>query len=178
MSESANSNFHAQQLGYFPHLFSDEERDEIAKWGARAAGLTDGTITPASEKEQRFVETAKAMVPPTTRFQRVWLRYLQAVDIQTKWRECERQLATNSNLLSTANLKIEQLEEDVIRLTKWGKTALKQQEQAKVNFTSRIDCLKVRIRVLEDQYLPKENAQPKSNPDNWGGWVDDWREQK
>lgn len=73
----SSSTFNLQTLGYFPHYFSDEEREALIQWGAHAAGLTDGSIAPVSVKEIQFVEVVRGHSPPATRFQRAWLRYLQ-----------------------------------------------------------------------------------------------------
>lgn len=123
MSDLEGSSFRLQQLGYFPYFLSDEELGALIKWGAHAAGLTDGSIEPTTVKEKQFAEVARGTRPPATRFQRVWLRYLQAVDIQTKWRESEQNLNIVTRRLGTANNQIEQLQEDVVRLTKLWKYA-------------------------------------------------------
>ncbi len=136
MSELEIPAFQLQQLGYFPHFFSDEERDALKKWGVHAAGLTEGAILPTSDRENKFVEVAKGKAPPLTRFQRIWLRYLQAIDIQTKWRESERKLITTTSLLSMANLQIEQLQGDVVRLTKLWEFARNPGVSAAINFSN------------------------------------------
>ncbi len=68
----------------FPHYLSDEEQAELVKWGTHATGLTDGSTAPTSLKELVFVEVAKGIRPPETRFQRLWLRYLQAVAMDAR----------------------------------------------------------------------------------------------
>lgn len=123
MFNSESSDFQINQLDYFSYLFSDEERDALKRWGAQATRLSEGSVLPTSDKETNFVEVTKGKAPPLTRFQRLWLRYLQAIDIQTKWRESERKLIATISLLSEANCKIELLQEDVIRLTKLWKFA-------------------------------------------------------
>jgi uncharacterized protein YifE (UPF0438 family) len=133
VSDLECSSFRLQQLGNFPHFFSDEERDALNKWGAHAAGLADGSIEPTTVKEKQFVEVARGTRPPATRFQRVWLRYLQAVDIQTKWRETEQNLNIVNRRLDTANNQIEQLQEDVVRLTKLWKLASDSGDTQKVD---------------------------------------------
>jgi len=115
-----SSSFYLQPLGYFPHFFSEDERQALSTWGPHAAGLTDGSIQPVSEKESQFVEVAQGRLVPATRFQRIWLRYLQAVDIQTQWRQCARDLVVCINALDAANLQIEHLKYEVNRLKIWG----------------------------------------------------------
>lgn len=163
MSESAKSTFYLQQLGYFPHLFSDEERDALVKWGAHAAGLTDGSIKPASGKEIQFVDAAKAKKPPTTRFQRVWLRYLQAVDMQTSWRDCEKKLAATAAQLSAANSKIERLEAEVLTFNKRTGLAKYKSVEEKQGSNTRPDIAEsVAKHDIEIQNIPLApgNASP------------------
>jgi uncharacterized protein YifE (UPF0438 family) len=76
--------FEPMKLVNFPYYLSEEEHAEIVKWGAHATGLTKGSIAPISQNERVFTEVAKGLRPPETRFQRLWLRYLQAVDMETK----------------------------------------------------------------------------------------------
>ncbi|MEI6760126.1 MAG: DUF413 domain-containing protein [Betaproteobacteria bacterium] len=123
MSDLESSSFHLQQLGHFPHFFSDEERSELNKWGAHAEGLANGTTLPTSEREAKFVEVAGGKSSPVTRFQRLWLRYRQAVLIQEKLLSSEKNLVTVTHQLDSAKSQIEQLQEDVIRLTKLWKLA-------------------------------------------------------
>lgn len=183
MSESAGSSFDIEPLVDFPHVFSDEELDALKKWGAHAAGLTDGSIVPRSEKESHFVAVACCRAQPSTRFQRVWLRYLAVVKAQWKLRENESHIASITRKLDAAKIPIEHLQEDVVRLTKWGKSAWQQLEQTGIDAASRLNRLRLRIRELEDRYQPNErledeDAQPKSSPDVWDGGGNDWREQK
>ncbi len=123
MSDLESSSFHFQQLGHFPHFFSDEERSELNKWGAHAEGLANGTTLPTSEREAKFVEVAGGKSSPVTRFQRLWLRYRQAALIQDKLLSSEKNLTTVTSRLDSAKSKIEKLQDDVIRLTKLWKLA-------------------------------------------------------
>lgn len=118
-----NGTFDVQQLGDFPHYLSEEEHAALERWGAQAEGLTNGATLPTSAREAKFVEVAGGKSAPVTRFQRLWLRYLQAVLIQEKLRSSEQRLTTVTRRLDSANSQIEKLQEDVIRLTKLWKFA-------------------------------------------------------
>ena len=87
MSDTEKSTFQVQQLGCFPYFLSEVERDALERWGTHAVGLTEGSVLPTSDKEIEFVEVARGKASPLTRFQRLWLRYLQALDIQMKWHD-------------------------------------------------------------------------------------------
>lgn len=116
-----SSAFQLHPLVDFPHFFTFEERAALTKWGAHASGLTDGSVLPTSEKERAFVDVARGLTPPETRFQRTWLRYLQAAAVHARLRECEAQQTATASDLEAAKMQIENLHEDVVRLTKWGK---------------------------------------------------------
>ena len=76
--------FVVNNLVHFPHFFSDEELEALKRCGQHATDLTDGSVEPISEKEHYFVEMARGLRPPETRFQRVWLRYRQATVIESR----------------------------------------------------------------------------------------------
>lgn len=118
MSDMENGTFKVQQLRDFPHYFSEEEHAALEKWGAQAEGLTNGATLSMTAREAKFVEVAGGKSAPVTRFQSLWLRYRQAVLIQEKLRSSEQSLTTVTRKLDSANSRIEQLQEDVIRLTK------------------------------------------------------------
>ena len=89
MSDMENGTFKVQQLHDFPHYFSEEEHAALEKWGAQAERLTNGATLPTCAREAKFVEVAGGKSAPVTRFQRLWLRYRQAVLIQEKLRSSE-----------------------------------------------------------------------------------------
>lgn len=115
---SDDSPFCPNSLSYFPHFFDEEECVALAKWGTHAAALSNGTIAPANLKETQFLQAARSQAPPITRFQKIWVRYVNAIEIQTRLTESEKKLVDIASLLSTANVKNEQLEAQVIRLNK------------------------------------------------------------
>lgn len=123
MSDMENGTFKVQQLRDFPHYLSAEENAALKRWGAQAEGLTNGATLPTSAREAKFVEVIGGKSAPVTRFQRLWLRYLQAVLIQEKLRSSEQSLTTVTRRLDSANSRIEKLQEDVLRLTKLWKFA-------------------------------------------------------
>lgn len=90
--------FVPQKLGNFPYYFSEEELEALVKWGTHATELTEGSIAPVSTKERQFIAVAKGYRPPETRFQRIWLRYLQAVSMEAKLAEVVRKASYNANL--------------------------------------------------------------------------------
>jgi len=90
------------KLVNFPHYFTEEEHAELVKWGTQATELASGSAPATSPKERIFIEVTKGLRPPETRFQRLWLRYLQAVAIESKLSEAEGKANYHANLLYAA----------------------------------------------------------------------------
>lgn len=168
----------------------------MRQWGTHAAALTDGSIAPASVKESQFVDSARGREPPQTRFQRLWLRYLQAVALEARLNEVESDGKDTANklyateqmvshqdyLIQGRDNKIQDLQADVERLNKLWRFAGQKMDAMTTESTAKTQRLQLRIRDLEERFLPKESPQTAElvAPDAgaWGGWVDDWREQK
>ena len=69
------------------NLFTDEEVQEIKKWGAWAAALTDGKIDPLTTQQERFVEVARGRKEPVTVHEKIWDRFLKSYNSAVTYRQ-------------------------------------------------------------------------------------------
>ncbi|HNU57072.1 MAG TPA: DUF413 domain-containing protein [Flavobacteriales bacterium] len=67
-----------------PRLFSDEQYATIRRWGHWCQGLSNGTLTPFTEAQQRFVAAVKGATPPEEPHAAAWWRYLKRRAIEEK----------------------------------------------------------------------------------------------
>lgn len=105
-----------------------------------------------------------------------------AKDIGDKLYAKEQVVSHQGYLIQGSDNKIQDLQADVDRLTKLWRFAGQKMETMTTESVKNTQLLRLRIRELEERFLPKESPQTTESvaPDTgaWGGWVDDWREQK
>lgn len=152
------SSYKPETLRKFPNLFSEDELSALKNWGEHAAALDDGLIPPISIKENIFVEVCKMSRPPETRFQRVWLRYKEAVLVEKKIFEMEQELSTLRETNNTLNEEVDRLKDDVYRFKKLWKLATQELDEHKAETDSgnkKADC-NSEIKLKEDVNLLKK----------------------
>lgn len=156
--------FNIKKLDHFPHFFSDEEQLKLRRWGQHATDLTDGSVEPSSEKERIFVEVACGIRPPETSFHRLWLRYHQAMAIESK-------LETNRKSVNAANLKLRALEDELREINN-GNSARAANLKIRA-LEDELRAKKYKIETLGDDVLSPESPYEKINRlQIWGktGW--------
>lgn len=170
--DNLESTLELHLLPNFPHLFSDNELIELRHWGVHADALTNGRVEPKSEKEQNFVLVISGAAEPTTKFQLIWMRYLQAVRAEHAFTAVEH---FNERLNELENLRA-----DVKRLNAAHKGVWADATSYKEIASSQVLELKNKLSSLQRQlekYEPQNNSKvDESEP--WESWGNDWREQK
>jgi uncharacterized protein YifE (UPF0438 family) len=109
--------FPLRPLRHFSQILFTEEIEFLAEWGDHAANLTTGTVSPVSAKELQFVKVIKGEAPPETRYQHLWLRYLQAMNACAKLNTYEQKVNDLEASLAEAKAAIAKLESDGQQLT-------------------------------------------------------------
>ncbi len=66
--------------------FSEMERSLLRKYGTWLAALAYGEITPVTDAQARFVAASQGSQTPETEFEKVWVKYSNALKI---WKESE-----------------------------------------------------------------------------------------
>lgn len=179
MSDPDQPTFKLKEFQNFPHLFAADERSALEQWGKHAEDLTNGVVQPISNEEAQFVSAAKGSSPPATRFQRIWLRYLQATKAERKFIELGNEIVhlQNNRTRLIADLKKfdgwqkssfqqggteqlpgEELTDKVSRLEVWGKSAWRQLEDVKVQSGRKIHSLEQQIIALQSKTIDSENV--------------------
>ncbi|GAA6184769.1 MULTISPECIES: DUF413 domain-containing protein [Alteromonadaceae] len=59
--------------------FSINESKALSQYGALYAALVDGVISPETEEDQHFIESAFGKVEPETVSERAWLKYQKRI---------------------------------------------------------------------------------------------------
>ena len=179
------SKFDLRGLPHFPHLFSESDLAQLARWGVHAYALSRGTVEARSEKESLFVQVVAGQRPPTTHFHRIWLMYTQAVAAE----EAFEAASHLRNQVHQATLQAEALGEDVSRLNTAHRSAWKLVEQAESRLKTateqhRRTTAELRARIKEYEEKLGIVAEPSSvmissdDSNSREGWGNDWREQK
>lgn len=196
--------FKIKQFENFPYFFSVEEVDALEKWGKHAEDLSKGNVLPISSEESQFVAVAKGNSQPTTRFQCIWLRYLQAVKVEQKIIDLGNEIVylkidktrifqdlklhkswekPSDHQSSEESIPTESLTDKIKRLDVWGKSAWRQLEDLKTKSATEIRLLEAKIIALQNKYclnseIPENENREKIKIDIWDGGGNEWREQK
>lgn len=159
------SSYKLETLRKFPNLFSEDELSALKNWGAHAAALEDGLIPPISIKENIFVEVCKMSRPPETRFQRVWLRYKEAVLVEKKFLEMEQELSTLRETNNALSDEVDRLKDNVYRFKKLWKLATQELDERKAETGSgnkKADC-NSENKLKKDIDLPRKDGANDGN---------------
>lgn len=175
-----DEDFQLHELPHFPHFLSDEEKEELNKWGQHAQLLSQGHLVPKTQKEFAFARFCNSNDPPTTRFQRLWLKYCQAAQAERMY-ELFKELTERDTIQAE---DFERLAADVKRLNivhtaAWGQVEKTKAElqTAKEMHLSTDRAQRALIRQYEEKLGIAQSAG-ENKPTEIDGWVDQWREQK
>jgi uncharacterized protein YifE (UPF0438 family) len=173
-----DSRFELHSLPHFPHLFTQDELEKLARWGVHAQALSNDSIVPKSDGERIFQQVVLGLRPPEKNFHRLWLLYTQAVAAEVEYQVVVGLRAT----IADDKAELERLLDDVRRLNTAHRSAWnhanKITEQLELQTQAHSQQIN-KLRLIIAEYENKLGiSKPSSINIDQSGWVDEWREQK
>ncbi len=156
----------------FPNLFTVEEQTLLDRWGEKALAIQRGEWPPQTDKEKRFAAVCSGERAPETKFDQLWLRYVQASEAEDAFRD-----------LARLRNEFESLQEEFSRIKSAHGAVWRHHEEVKSHLEKELARATAREKDLLRTLREYEqrlgiNDQKKVSVQDPEPWIDSWREQK